>query len=149
MNMNRDEAVREFVVLEDDPGTEFVIVEAEPADDEPKSSEELVPVPDAGARYPGLVPVESLTETNFVIVEEQTEETGFRIVEDEPTTDDGEPASGVAPDADVEIVPAPDAELVPADAGELVPAADAPDEDATVTIPDPFTPALFRPDRSG
>lgn len=149
--MNRDAADREFVLLEDDPGTDFVIVE-EPAETDARRDDELVAVPDAEARYPGLVPVESPTETEFVIVEEPVEETGFRIVEDEREGGDGGPDDGAVPDADVGIVSAADAELVPVEGGDLVladetalvPAGDAaPRDDAVVTTPDPFTPDLF------
>ncbi len=154
--MDRDDTDRDFVVLADDPGTEFVIVEEESADADARRDDELVAVPDADARYPGLVPVDSLTETGFVIVDEPVAETDFVIVEDEREGSGGESTEGVASDADVEIVPTPDAELVPVEGGELVLAADAalrpardaaPRDDAVVTTPNPFIPDLFRPDR--
>jgi len=147
--MGREESDREFVVVDDDPGTDFVIVEEESTDAESRRDDELVAVPDADARYPGLVPVESLTETGFVIVDEPVEETDFVIVEDAREGGDADP------------VPAGDTELLLADATDLVLADDAdpvladedglvPADDETPTggaVPNPFVPDLFRPDR--
>ncbi len=136
--MHREEDDREFVVVDDDPGTDFVIVEDESASADSRRDDELVAVPDADARYPGLVPVESLTETGFVIVDEPVEETDFVIVE----RDDGD--AEPKPAGDMELVPAGDTELVLADDADLVPADDETPTDGTV--PSPFTPDLFRSD---
>jgi len=137
--MGREKSDREFVLVDDDPGTEFVIVEEEPADADARRDDELVAVPDADARFPGLVPVESLTETGFVIVDEPVEETGFRIVED--ARDDGDVDQ--EPPGDTELLPAGDTELVLADDSDLVLVDD--ETPTGGTVPDPFTPDLFGP----
>jgi|GEM_PF-4882596 hypothetical protein len=68
-----------FVLLDEEEPTDFVLV------DEDGTETDLVAVPDANARYPGLRPVDALDESGFVLVEEsgETEETGFVIVEDD------------------------------------------------------------------
>jgi|GEM_PF-3859788 len=137
--MDREESDREFVVVDDGPDTDFVIVEDEPADAESRRNDELVAVPDADARYPGLVPVESLTETGFVIVDEPVEETDFVIVEDVRDEGDAEPE----PAGDTELVPAKDTELALAGDSDLVPMDD--ETPTGGTVPDPFTPDLFGP----
>jgi len=138
--MDREGSDREFVV-DDDPNTDFVIVEEEPSDTESRRDDELVAVPDADARYPGLAPVESLTETGFVIVDEPAEETDFVIVEDAREDGDADPE----PASDTELVPAEETELVLAEDTDLVPADD--ETPTGGTVPSPFTPDLFRPDR--
>jgi len=137
--MDREPKDREFVVVDDGPDTDFVIVEDESTDAESRRDDELVAVPDADARYPGLVPVDSLTETGFVIVDEPVDETDFVIVEDAREDGDAEPE----PAADTELVLAEDTELVLADDAETV-------DDETSTrgaVPTPFPPDPFRPDR--
>ncbi len=69
-----------FVLLEEEEPTDFVLV------DEDETETDLVAVPDADARYPGLRPVDALGESGFVLVEEreETEDTGFVIVDDDP-----------------------------------------------------------------
>ncbi|SNZ12399.1 hypothetical protein SAMN06269185_1695 [Natronoarchaeum philippinense] len=132
---------------DDDPGTDFVIVEADPEDADARQDDALVAVPDADARYPGLMPVEWRTETGFEIVEESTTETGFHIVPDEQAAGVSDPDDGVAPEAAVELVPADaDVELVLAPDADLVPV-DEPPTDAITVGSDPFTPDLFRPNR--
>lgn len=68
-----------FVLLEEEEPTDFVLV------DEDETETDLVAVPDADARYPGLRPVDALGESGFVLVEEreETEDTGFVIVDDD------------------------------------------------------------------
>ena len=71
-----------FVLLEEEEPTDFVLV------DEDDTETDLVAVPDADARYPGLRPVDALGESGFVLVEEpeeteETEDTGFVIVDDD------------------------------------------------------------------
>ncbi|MFC6728076.1 hypothetical protein ACFQDG_05410 [Natronoarchaeum mannanilyticum] len=147
--MDREESDREFVVVDDDPDTDFVIVEEESADAESRRDDELVAVPDADARYPGLVPVESLTETGFVIVDEPVEETDFVIVED--AREDGDAAPEPAGDTELaladatDLVLAEDADPVLADEDGLVPADD--ETPTGGTVPNPFVPDLFRPGR--
>jgi len=147
--MGREESDREFVVVDDDPGTDFVIVEEESADADSPRDDELVAVPDADARYPGLVPVESLTETGFVIVDEPVEETGFVIVEDAREEGDVDPEQAGDTElvlaGDTALVLADDADPVLADDADLVPADDEPPTSGM--IPNPFVPDLFRPDR--
>lgn len=136
--MDREERDRESVV-DDDPATDFVIVEEESADAD-RRDDELVAVPDADARYPGLVPVESLTETDFVIVDEPVEETDFVVVEAERDEADADPELA----GDTELVSSDDTELVLADDADLVPAYG--ETPTSGTVPNPFTPDLFRSD---
>jgi hypothetical protein len=82
--MAREGGDREFVLVEDKS--------SDPDDrDAGTDATELVAVPDADSRFPGLVPVETAEETGFVLVDDESEETGFIIVEDDerrPARDD-------------------------------------------------------------
>lgn len=73
-----DDTDPEFVVVDDGEDTDFVIVDEDPTDTG------IVAVPDADARYPGLQPVEALSETGFVLLDHDTEQsnTDFVLVED-------------------------------------------------------------------